>query len=361
MSSLQLQRIGTREDPEWETFLDHAPGATLFHRLSFLAYHAPGRFRCHHLVARRDGRIVGVIPLAETTVGGTRDLRSPYGGSFGGWVVSPELDAADRRALDALLLDYAAAHGFETVTCTTSPAPYAETDGPGRERADRQARRDGTLLRRELTHIVPLHVGAIRGSARRSARRAERSGIRVRAARAGDLETFHAMVARDKARLGSTPTHTLGELREIRRRHPDAVSLRLAEGEEGDIAGGVLIFRCSPRIDLVFYAARARGDAPAEHGCMNLLYEHVILEARTRHAVWLDLGTSSIGGVVNPGLSFFKESMGGVAFERVTRRFPVVGVPALSEAGSHRDAGDAAGAGLRTATGPASVPAAPPA
>jgi len=327
LSSFRLQRIESREDPAWDAFLDRAPGATLFHRLSFLAYHPDDRFRRHHVAAWRGDRLVAVIPAAEGTAEGLRDLRSPYGGSFGGWVTAPELDAVDLRSLDGRLLGYAADRGFDTVTITSPPSPYDATGVPAAARERAAVAAGARMIRRELTHIVPLHTGRVRGSARRSARTAERAGMTVRAGHDADLDVFHAMLAADKARLGATPTHSADELREIRRRHPEATRLHLAE-LAGTPVAGILVFRCAPAIDLVFYAARDPRSASRTHGCMNLLYGRAMADARARGAAWLDLGTSSVGGVVNPGLSFFKESMGGVAFERVTRRFAVAAVPA---------------------------------
>ncbi len=46
---ITLERVESRMDDTWDAFLDTAPDATLFDRLSFLDYHPEQRFREHRL------------------------------------------------------------------------------------------------------------------------------------------------------------------------------------------------------------------------------------------------------------------------------------------------------------------------
>jgi len=300
--------------------VDASPDGLLFHRLSFLAYHPPDRFREHHLKALRDDRLVGIISLAEEDGEGGRELRSPYGGSFGGWVTAAGLDGDEHEALLEALVVHARELGCTALCLGSLPAPY-RTDG---EWADFALRRRGArVARQEITHVVPLDGseedvrGRLRPKARRSARKAERLGTAVRAGGADDLPAFHDLLVADRARLDATPTHTLAELQDLTRRRPGDLRLFLAENA-GRLVGGVLTFCCSPRIGMDFYSVRA--DVPEAERCVHLLPEHCLVDARARGHAWFDLGTSSLGGEPIPGLCRFKESLGALPFVRATWR-----------------------------------------
>lgn len=337
---IQLERLASRSDAAWDAFLDTAPDATLFDRLSFLNYHPEHRFREHRLRAVRDGRTLAVIALAEAETADATWLVSPYGASLGGWVTAPTLRGEDHRELADRLRRYALDHAFDGVAIGARPTPY-HSHGEWLEFAWGQC--GAECARREINHFVPLEgdvAARMRGSARRSARKAERDGVEIRSVtgegngvaiaaagshplrtdagqRDSDLEAFHRMLARDKAHKNSAPTHTLPELRDLFARFPSEFELLLAE-QGGSLRAGLLVIRSSPRIPMVFYCARPIQQG--SHGAVNLLYERAAFDAAERGARWLDLGTSSIGGRVNAGLSWFKESVGGVPFVRATWR-----------------------------------------
>ena len=317
---ITLEKVEDRCDDEWEAFLDGATDGTLFHRLAFLAYHPEGRFRTHALKARLAGKLVAVIPLAEGEDESTGGLGSPYGGSFGGFATSPGLGAVEAGALVDALRQYALAGGFRTLWISSKPAPY-RTHGDGIEFA--LACRGARVVRREITHIAELRGGEealverMRGTSRRGARKAERLGTVVREGAGQDLPAFHALLAADRGRMGATPTHSLADLQFLLAARPADFLLLLAENA-GELVGGILLFRATATVALSFYTARA--DAPAAERCMNLLSESALLRCRAHGYRFLDYGTSSIDGVVNVGLSGFKEGFGGLPFLRETWR-----------------------------------------
>ncbi|MBZ0269183.1 GNAT family N-acetyltransferase, partial [bacterium] len=110
---------------------------------------------------------------------------------------------------------------------------------------------------------------------------------------------------------------TLAELEFLNDRRPDDVRTLLAEND-GELVGGVLLFRASSEMAMSFYTARS--DSPRAERCMNLLMEHALHAGRDWGCAFLDYGTSSIGGVLNEGLAHFKERFGGLPHLRETWR-----------------------------------------
>ena len=320
MGDVVLERVEARGDPEWESFLDGETDGTLFHRLSFLAYHPPGRFRAHALKARSGGRLIAVLPIADGEGDSLGGLSTPYGGSFGGFACVAGLGATEHLALLDALLDWARAGRYASLWVSSRPPPY-RIQGDGAEFA--LGLRGGQVVRREVTHIADLRGeeeavrARVRGTSRRGARKAERLGTVVRVGGTEDLSPFHGLLAADRARLGAVPTHSLADLRTLASARPGDFLLLVAEND-GENVGGLLLFRATPRVALSFYTARS--ESPKAERCMNLLTERALSECRTRGYEWLDFGTSSIGGVLNPGLSEFKEGFGGLPFVRETWR-----------------------------------------
>lgn len=320
MGPISLERVDGRQDDEWEAFLDGPTDGTLFHRLRFLEYHPADRFRVHALKARDDGRLVAVIPLAEGEGESRGGLGSPYGGSFGGFATAPGLGVEGGTALVDALVAYAREGGFPALWISSRPAPY-RIHGDAVEFA--LAAHGARVAHREITHIADLTgtedelQARVRGTSRRGARKAERLGTTVRDGDVSDLGAFHALLAADRARLGAVPTHALADLEFLFRARPRDFVLLLAENA-GVPVGAILLFLATPRAALSFYTARA--DVPAAERCMNLLTEHALLRCRALGCSLLDYGTSSIGGVVNPGLAGFKEGFGGLPWVRETWR-----------------------------------------
>lgn len=321
---IEIERVESREDAEWDAFIVAAPDGTLFHSLSFLAYHPEGRFREHRWKAREKGTLVAVATFAETAAKeGAFALRSPYGGSFGGWIAAKDISSAAHLELIERSRDAARAAGASSLAITTMPAPLASAG----ERTEFALFTAGArLVGEELTHVVPLDgteddiLARAAGASKRGARKAERLGTSARLGGAGDLPAFHSILAADVARKGATPTHTLAELQDLARRFPRSFTLHLAENG-APLVGGVLVVRCNERVALSFYTTRV--DAPEANRCMDLLMERAILEAKRAGFAQLDLGTTSIGGALNPGLATFKEEWGGVPYVRRNWRLEV--------------------------------------
>jgi FemAB-related protein (PEP-CTERM system-associated) len=66
VDSIFVRAVRPQDEPAWERFVDECPEATFFHRFGWkrVLERALGH-RTHYLLAERDGRPVGVLPLAQ--------------------------------------------------------------------------------------------------------------------------------------------------------------------------------------------------------------------------------------------------------------------------------------------------------
>jgi len=64
-NSCAVKRMEPRDRARWDAFVRDAPAATFFHRSAWHGIVEGLGHRCHYLYAERDGRVTGILPLAE--------------------------------------------------------------------------------------------------------------------------------------------------------------------------------------------------------------------------------------------------------------------------------------------------------
>ncbi len=323
-SRISVRLAEPSDAPLWKRFLAESVNGTLFHDLDFLAYHPVGRFRIHNLIFSADDRVLALLPASIISDGAGRPvLRSPYGASFGGFVVGRRLPLRHALALVACLQEHARACDFASVELVLGPSVYADPhqDLPGFALAASGFR----LAQRWVNPMIPLSHDPDQALARVSSKRrsairgAIRDGVEVNEAAADQLARFHEVLVENRARHGATPTHTLEELYRIFELVPDRVRLFLCT-RAGELLGGSVVFELNAQA--VYSIQPAHRDRFKQHQPAAVLLHRLVQHYGSRRFPYLDLGpTGSYHAgraelTINAGNAFFKEEMGGLAFNR---------------------------------------------
>ena len=299
----------------WKAVLRDANNGTLFHDLDFLAYHAPGKYDFHHLVALQGGHIEAVIPGALSADGVFVSLA---GASVGGPAVKKLLSAeACIHLVEALQL-YCKSAGWQGVEITLPPPVYH--DEPDQIIEFALHVRGFELVHRSMPLLISLDHTAtdgyqrlFRGSHRSKVRAGRRKGVVVTETGAEGLGGFLELLGETHARLGSVPTHTPEEIESLFRRIPARLRIWSAKLQETTIAS-VLLFVLNRNICNTFYICD-RASHRDFHGVTVLFAEAIDVLAR-RGFRYLDLGPSASSAHFNRGVASFKESLGARAFCR---------------------------------------------
>src|SRR5262249_37644243 len=85
--AITVEQLGG-DETAWNELLARSVNGTLFHDLHFLRYHPADRFAFHHLVFKRDGRPVALLPGGLSGTAGPPTFCSPLGASVGGFAVA---------------------------------------------------------------------------------------------------------------------------------------------------------------------------------------------------------------------------------------------------------------------------------
>jgi hypothetical protein len=299
----------------WKAFLQDSNNGTLFHDLEFLAYHPPGKYNFHHLVAFRGSDIEAVIPGALSADG---IFVSLSGASIGGPAVRKSLPAEVCIHLVEALQLYCNSAGWQGIEITLPPPIYH--DEPDQIIEFALHARGFQLVHRSMSLLIPLdhekgdnYQHLFRQSQRSYVRACRHRGVVVTETGIEGLGAFLELLAETYARLEALPTHTPEEIETLFHRVPARLRIWSAKLEETTIASA-LLFELNHKICNTFYICD-RASHREFHGVTVLFAEAIDVLAR-RGFRYLDLGPSASSAHFNRGVVSFKESVGAKAFCR---------------------------------------------
>ncbi len=312
--SFRVERYTEAHRQSWQDLWSKAHNATIFHDLRFLSYHLRDAFRTCHLLFFRDNRPISFLPAAMVREGGLEVLKSPYGASWGGLLLPPDLGVEEVSGLVHEMIGFSQELGADRIEITLPPVIYLEGQDQVQEFCLLAS--GFTMVRAELTEVIHLPgftEEALPSPYRRGARKAARMGVRVELSE--DYETFHEILRSDRAGKQVEPTHSLDDLKRIAKLCPGRLKLFMASGEEG-IVGGTLLFVAGRNTVLNMYLCQIPPGRQIR--VANLLVNDSAMWAKQEGFDWLDMGTSSIRMTPNWGLSRFKEGFLGKGYIRPT-------------------------------------------
>src|SRR5262249_24343657 len=295
------------DETAWNEFLAHSVNGTLFHDLHFLRYHPVDRFAFHHLVFKRDGRPVALLPGGLSGTAGPPTFCSPLGASVGGFAVA-DLTAELAMGLVEALQDYARMRGWAGVEITLPPACYSFATSDLIDFA--LFCRGFRLLHRWLCPMIPLTADGRDGFERtyrsRQAtfvRAAKRKGIVGIESGLDAIDDFLKVFYDTYSRHGTKATHTPEEVRDLLQRFPDRVRIHLAKLGDVPIAS-LLVFKVTASVAYTFYICSST-EHFGEHGAAFVIADLIdrLAQAGFRY---LDLGPSAHDQKFNKGVTFFK-------------------------------------------------------
>ena len=293
---------------EWNRFVEEAGNGTEFHRIDFLEYHPADRFDFKHLMFYRSGKLVSVLP------GAVRDglFSSPSGASMGGFVVAPFAGLSSANEVMAAFVDWCAAEGVKGARIGQPMSVYRKLPDESLEFA--MLYNGFTLRDTTYSSVCCLDRVGDRSDmpckTRNNISRSQRQGVTV--VDSDDLAAFYPLLVENKLKFGVAPTHTLEELKRIRKLRPDLLKLFLAT-LDGEPIAGLLLFLISPVCALNFYTAMDYGHR--RHNPVSLLIEHSMRWCVEKGFRCYDYGVSMDTSSADPlevswSLVRFKESFG---------------------------------------------------
>ena len=312
--SIEIKKYTESFREQWEEFAWSANNGNIFYTRQFLSYHPADRFVDHSLVFLKKGRILALLPAVDFNDNGTRLLLSHRGASYGGFVIKDTLSIREAFDLVEALIKYAQAEGFDTIDMTPPPQIYLRR--PSNYIDFALVQNGFTYRKREISSVIPLDfasediLNTFNEGSRRAVRRGQKLGVNVReSVDPKEYEKFYGILKKNlRLRHGVNPTHTLPELIKVKNLFPERVKLFAAYTPENDMAAGVVMFICNPRVVLAFYISH---DEDYQHyRGVNCLFHDIVDWGIRENYGFLDFGIFTVNEDPNWGLARFKESFG---------------------------------------------------
>lgn len=310
--------------PEWRRFLEESNNGTLFHDLDFLAYHRDGKFQTRHLLFKKDGNLLALLPAAMVLDDTEQPiLKSPYGASVGGFVLPVGQSAGTAIQLVQSLQERARSLGAKAVELRLAPSLYMRD--PNDNLGFALFANKFQLTRRWLSPIIRISTDAesilahCAKSKVRDFQNGLRKGLRPREVDSDQIGEFYRLLMLTWSKHGTQPTHSKEDVENLFRRVPKNLRLFLCEHQGQEIAA-VLVFILNRQVAYTFYICQDETFRSVRPGTVLVLHIAQILGAEG--TAYLDLGPSSFDDLsLNHGLVSFKEELGARGACRDTWRW----------------------------------------
>lgn len=279
-------------DAEWDAYVRAHPDGTVDHLWGWRSVIARALgHEGEYLEARRDGALVGVLPLVlvRSRVFGRSVISMPFL-NYGGVL-------ADDATVAAALFDAA------TDIARRFGASHVEFRHRTRIRPDLPCRQHKLAMQRPLPPTSEELWAAVDRKVRNQVRKAQKSGLEVRSGAHELVDEFYGVFARNMRDLG-TPVYPRTLFRETLDAFADAARVYVIRHGSTCIAGGVVLRFEDTVVNP--WASSLREFRPL---CANMLLYWSMLEDAVRGgATSFDFGRSSPGG----GTHQFKLQWGAV-------------------------------------------------
>ncbi|MCI3204944.1 MULTISPECIES: GNAT family N-acetyltransferase [Pandoraea] len=295
-----VTRYGPELKDAWDGVVRNSKNGTFLHLRDYMDYHAD-RFTDCSLLFQENGKVVAVFPCSAHG-----DSVVSHGGlTYGGLIYGKDVHATTVLSMFDTLAEHFKAAGFQKVVY--KPVPRVFHTYPADEDLYALFRMSARLYRRDLSSVIELATRPkFSDSRKNTARKAPKAGARFE--EIDDTEGFHALLASVLARFGSSPVHSVAELRLLKSRFPENIRLFGVLLEDRLLAAS-LVFDLGPGVHTQYMAASDEGRAL---GALDFLLVNLI-ENTFSEKQYLSFGisTEQQGQFLNEGLIKQKEGFGG--------------------------------------------------
>ncbi|MEJ7610081.1 MAG: GNAT family N-acetyltransferase [Ferruginibacter sp.] len=304
----------------WDNFISISVNGNFLHSRGFYDHNpANDADECSFIFLKKN-RIVAVLPCILYEIAGARILHSHLRSTFGGFVVSNEIGAAEAVIIVELIIKEA--RGL-AVTEIIIRNPFRIFNTQPADETDYAMWFHGfSLKQRELEIAIDLQESIeviqkrFENGTKYNIKKAEKSVVTVLSE---DFEGFWKILDKNlQEKHGKNPVHSLPDLIRLREK-AGKENIKLFAGYlDNKLICGTVVFQIGNRALHAQYIASDSGYQ--ELRPINAVTDHIIKWGHANGFHYYNLGTANEEGgrVLNHGLFHFKESFGGRGVLRET-------------------------------------------
>ena len=250
---LSIRKYNKTYLKEWNNFIHLSNNGTIFHNRLFLSYHLNKKFIDNSLLFFFKKELVAILPATKMLDNKEKKFYSHPGASYGGFIIKKKLNFEILDLMIKALSQYCLQHKFNSIFLINTPQIYFKTPD---ESLDYLLRWHG-YCQKELyiSHVARLETDNIYHLLKKRKKRYVNNAIatmNIEFKESDDFNVFHDLLTINKTKYAAVPTHSLEELKKLKKLLPQSIKLILTLKNDL-IIGGALLFLLNKKISLVFY------------------------------------------------------------------------------------------------------------
>lgn len=304
---ITIEQYNPDRQSEWNQLVELAPNGLFIFDRNYMDYHAD-RFADHSLMFIENGKLIALLPANIDDEG---NLVTHGGLTFGSLIRTRKLRTRNTLELFETLIEYSRSQSFRSIIY--KPIPVAFQEHPAEDDLYAMHRCGFTLMRRDLSSIIPLNATIKYSKGRKwSIGKAIKQEVSVRTET--QIDSFYDILAnRLETKHSQKPTHSKDELALLSSRFPNNITVSCAYLKHATTpCAGVTLYNYERTLHTQYMATT---DIGQEIGALDFLIDHHINEAKRLGKSFFSFGisTEKQGTSLNLGLLQQKESFGAQA------------------------------------------------
>ncbi len=229
----------------WDSFVLESNNGTIFHTRQFLNYHKIRKFKDCSFIFKNKDNIEAVFSGA--VVDGV--LHSHPGASFGGFIYN-NLSFEFGKKIVELLIEFAKKNNLRDMVVIPTPFIYYNNYNEVMEYC--LYMNGFNTIEYYISSFVDLKVDLLDQMHDRKKRYIKKMQNEVEIKISSDLDSFYPILISNKLKHKAKPTHSLEELKILKKKFPNKIILLLSYKNK-KIIGGALNFITNKRTCILFY------------------------------------------------------------------------------------------------------------
>ena len=300
---IEILKYSHNMGSQWDGFVQASKNGTIFHTRKFLSYHISREFNDHSLCFKKKNKLIAVFPAAIIKENNQKILFSHPGASFGGLVVHNNLSMNDLFYIIDKIEDNAKKNNIQEIRIIPTPLIYNHMH----DESLLYGLKWKNYLEKEqyYSSIIPINAN-IKNQCELICKKNNRShDFYDKIIKTNNLaicwddgfDDFYSLLVKDKKKHGAIPTHSLKEIKNLKKIIPNSIKL-LTIKKNTQILGGSLLFIANSSTAIIFY-----NSINYDYSVMQIATIQVIETIKWAHSQnlnLLDFGVSHKANTDNP-------------------------------------------------------------
>ena len=237
----------------WNDFINISNNGTIFQNQTFLNYHIQRKFNNHSLIIKKNDQIVALLPAVIINNNNKITLYSHPGASYGGIVYEKNISFKLINDIIVAIDKYCKIMKFDSVLLINTPNIYFQNYNEDENYL--LSFNKFIVCERYISHIVKLKKKdeLLNLLSKRKQRYINNGSFKeFKFKSSTDFKSFYTILLNSKKLYKTKPTHSLQELKKIKKLFPSKCELLLSY-HKNQLVGGAFLIIVNKKVCLVFY------------------------------------------------------------------------------------------------------------